>query len=81
MAWPRPLICSLRLVATVLKSPAQEQNADLAQLTLAEIPVTVTGTADAPRVRPDLQGLVKSQLQEKAKDLIKDKLKGFFGTH
>jgi hypothetical protein len=43
--------------------------------------VTVTGTADAPKVRPDLQGLVKSQLQQKAKDLIKDKLKGLFGTH
>ncbi|HEY4339953.1 MAG TPA: AsmA family protein [Steroidobacteraceae bacterium] len=71
----------LRLVATVLKEPPQAQGADLAQLTLAEIPVTVTGTADAPKVRPDLQGLVKSQLQQKAKDLIKDKLKGLFGTH
>jgi AsmA protein len=71
----------LHLVATVLKAPPNAQGTDLAQLTLAEIPVTVTGTADDPKVRPDLQGLLKSQLQHKAKDLIKDKLKGFFGTH
>jgi AsmA protein len=71
----------LHLVATVLKAPPNAQGTDLAQLTLAEIPVTVTGTANDPKVRPDLQGLLKSQLQEKAKELLKDKLKGFFGTH
>jgi AsmA protein len=71
----------LHLTATVLKAPPNAQSTDLAQLTLAAIPVTVSGTANDPKVRPDLQGLLKSQLQEKAKDLLKDKLKGFFGTH
>ncbi len=71
----------LHLVATVLKAPPSTQGTDLSHLTLAEIPVTITGTANDPKVRPDLQGLIKSQLRQKAKDLIKDKLKGFFGTH
>ena len=76
----------LHLVATVLKAPQGSQGSqgtDLSQLTLAAIPVTVTGTADDPKVRPDLQGLIKSQLQQKARDIIKnqlgDKLKGLFG--
>ncbi len=75
----------LNLVATVLKAPVNSQGTDVSQLTLAAIPVSVTGTADAPRVRPDIQGVVKSQVEQKAKDLIKNKLnerlKGLFGTH
>ncbi len=75
----------LQLKATILKAPPASPGADLSQLTLAEIPVSVTGTADSPKVRPDLQGLVKSQLKQKAQDLLKgklnDKLKGLFGTH
>ena len=75
----------LKLVATVLKAPADSTAADLSPLMLAQIPVSVTGTAGQPKVRPDVQGILKSQLQQKAKDLIKDKLndrlKGFFGTH
>jgi AsmA protein len=75
----------LRLLATILKAPPASQGTDLAQLTLAEIPVSVSGTADSPKVRPDLQGLMKSQLKQKAQDLIKgklnDRLKGIFGTH
>jgi AsmA protein len=54
-------------------------------LTLAAIPVSVTGSADDPKVRPDMQNLVKSQLKQKAQDLIKgklnDQLKGLLGTH
>ncbi|MGC1457974.1 MAG: AsmA family protein [Steroidobacteraceae bacterium] len=75
----------LQLKATILKAPPASPGADLSQLTLAEIPVSVTGTADSPKVRPDLQGLIKSQLKQKAQDLVKgklnDKLKGLFGTH
>ena len=75
----------LHLVATVLKAPPDSQGAGLSQLTLAAIPVTVTGTVSDPKVRPDLQGLIKSQLQQKARDIIRnklgDKLKGLFGTH
>ncbi len=73
----------LKLVTTVLKGPANPSGTDLSELTLAAIPVSVTGTMSEPKVRPDLQGLVKSQLKQKASDLIKnklnDKLKGLFG--
>jgi AsmA protein len=75
----------LHLTATILKAPPGSANADLSQLTLAAIPVTISGTADSPKVRPDMQGLIKSQLKQKAQDLIKgklnDQLKGLFGTH
>lgn len=75
----------LHLTATILKAPPSSPGADLSQLTLAAIPVTISGTADNPKVRPDMQGLVKSQLKQKAQDLIKgklnDQLKGLFGTH
>jgi AsmA protein len=67
----------LQLKATILKAPPASAGAELSHLTLAEIPVTVTGTADNPKVRPDLQGLIKSQLKHKAQGL----LKGLFGTH
>jgi AsmA protein len=70
----------LKLKAAILKAPPGSPGADLSALTLAEIPVTVTGTADQPKVRPDLQGLIKSQLKQKAQDLLKSKLKGLFGT-
>jgi len=73
----------LKLVATVLKAPGNAAGTDLSDLTLAAIPVAITGTATEPKVRPDLQGIVKSQLQQKARDLLKDKLndrlKGLFG--
>ncbi|HEV2703618.1 MAG TPA: AsmA family protein [Steroidobacteraceae bacterium] len=71
----------LRLKATILKAPPGSPGADLSALTLAEIPVSITGTADQPKVRPDLQGLIKSQLKQKAQDLLKGKLKGLFGIH
>lgn len=70
----------LKLKATILKAPPGSPGADLSALTLAEIPVSVTGTADQPKVRPDLQGLIKSQLKQKAQDYLKGKLKGLFGT-
>jgi AsmA protein len=75
----------IHLTATVLKAPPAAPGADLSPLTLAAIPVAVTGTANDPKVRPDLQGLLKSQLKQKAQELIKgklnDQLKGLFGTH
>lgn len=67
------------LIATVLKAPPSAQGSGLSQLTLAEIPVQVTGTASSPKVLPDVQGILKSQLKQKLQNTLQDKLKGFLG--
>ena len=50
---------------------------------LADIPVIITGTMTAPKVRPDLEGLAKAQVQQQldkhkqdALHLLQDQLKG-----
>jgi hypothetical protein len=48
-------------------------------LTLADIPVEISGTMDSPKVLPDLQGILKSKLKQKLQDTIQDKLKGLLG--
>ncbi len=64
------------LKATVLKSaPAAAQN--LSGLTLAEIPVKISGTIAHPTVRPDLEALAKKRVQQelnKHKDELQQKL-------
>jgi AsmA protein len=67
------------IVATVLKAPPSGSGANLSALTLGGIPVEITGSASDPKVRPDLQGLVRSQLKQKLQDTVQDKLKGLFG--
>ena len=44
-----------------------------------KIPATVTGTFGDPTVRPDVAALAKGQLADKAKDVLKSKLKDLFG--
>lgn len=80
-----------RLNAAVLKIPAEdkmaEQTQDIVGLT---IPVRITGTISDPKVRPDLEGLLKEKakqkideekqkLEEKLKNKLQDKLKGLLG--
>ncbi len=43
-----------------------------------QIPIKVTGPVADPAVRPDLDAFLKSQLGQKVRDLVKDKLKGLF---
>jgi AsmA protein len=77
-----------RLVAEVYKLPAAEEAA-LADLKAAEIPVTITGTLAEMKVRPDVEGYLKARfkkkvdekVEEKKEELKKkldDKLKGLF---
>lgn len=66
-----------QVTATVLKAPP-EADSNLTGLTLAAIPVNITGTYDDPKVRPDLAGLARARLQkevDRRKDEVKDKLK------
>jgi AsmA protein len=75
----------------VLKIPAEDKLAestqDIAGLT---VPVKITGTIADPKVRPDVEGLIKEKAKqrideekekviEKAKEKLQDKLKGLFG--
>jgi len=64
-----------RIVTQVYKVPAEETGSDLRDLRAAEIPVTITGTLDDMKVRPDLGGILKSRLKEEAKKRLGDKLK------
>ena len=78
------------LTASVLKIPAEGVGADAQDIVGFQIPVLVSGTFAAPKVRPDVAGLVKARVQQeidKRKDEVKqqlqeklqDKLKGLFG--
>jgi AsmA protein len=62
--------------ATVLKTPAAAAQ-NIVGLTLAEIPVKITGTISRPAVRPDLAGMAKQRVQQelsKHKDELQQKL-------
>ncbi|HEY4370177.1 MAG TPA: AsmA family protein [Steroidobacteraceae bacterium] len=80
-----------RLVASVVRIP--QEGADTAQMqdmVDAQIPVKVTGSLTAPKVRPDIEGYVKDRakqelkkqqdkVEEKVKKKLGDKLKDLFG--
>ena len=64
-----------RIVTQVYGVPAGETGSDLRDLRAAEIPVTITGTLDDMKVRPDLGGMLKSRVKEEVKKKLGDKLK------
>lgn len=78
-----------RLVTEIYKLPESDE-ATMADLKAAEIPVTITGTLADMKVRPDVEGYLKSRFKkevdkkvdEKKEELKKklgDKLKGLLG--
>ena len=67
------------IVATILKAPPSAQGSELSQLTIADIPVEISGTMNDPKVRPDLQGILKSKLKQKLQDTVKGRLQGILG--
>jgi len=66
------------IVATILKAAPSSRGADLSQLTLAGVPVEISGTMNDPKVRPDLAGLLKSNAKHELEDTLKSKLHGLF---
>lgn len=77
-----------QVTTTVLKAPPGAEG-DAAGLTLAAIPVNVTGTFENPKVRPDLEGIAKARLkqevekqkgkiEEQVRDKVQDKLRNLF---
>jgi hypothetical protein len=62
------------LVTTILKSAPSAQGTALSELALADIPVDIGGTMTEPTVRPDLRGILKSQMNQKFKDTLQNQL-------
>ena len=72
-----------RLVASVLKIPREGADATQMQdMVDAQIPVKVTGSLNAPKVRPDIEGYVKERAKQELKkqqDKVEDKVKKKLG--
>jgi AsmA protein len=79
-----------RLVTEIYRLPEGDEAASMGDLKAAEIPVTITGTLADMKVRPDVEGYLKSRFKkevdekvdEKKEELKKklgDKLKGLLG--
>jgi AsmA protein len=80
------------LDATVLKIPDNAADAaGASDMSGYTIPVVVTGSFGAPKVRPDVEGLLKAraqqeldkrkdELKKKLQDKLQEKLKGLFGN-
>jgi len=66
------------ILATLLKTPPSPHGAGLSQPSLAQIPVEISGTMNDPKVRPDLGGLLKSDVKHKIEETLKNKLQGLF---
>jgi AsmA protein len=62
------------VIATILKAPPSARGATQPELTLADIPVEISGTMADPKVRPDLQGILKSKLKQQLQDTLENKL-------
>jgi AsmA protein len=73
-------------ISTLVRQvPASGSGATLGSLRSIEIPVTVTGSVQNYKVRPDLAGMAKGrarqeveQQKDRLKDKLKDKLKDLF---
>jgi AsmA protein len=64
------------VTAAVLRAPP-DADSDIAALEKAAIPVKVTGTFTDPKIRPDLAGLVKAEVQkvvDEKKEEVKEKV-------
>ena len=70
---------STNLAAKTLDFALLADTLRMAGDTPIQIPVKVTGNIADPTVRPDVEALAKSQLRQKLKDVLQDKLKGLFG--
>ncbi len=58
-----------------LEQATQEEINDFKK---AEIPLKVTGSLASPKVRPDVEALLRQQVEDEIKDKLEDKLKDLF---
>jgi AsmA protein len=61
------------VTAEVYRIPAEGAGAEMGDLKALEIPMTITGTLAEPKVRPDLDALVKQRVKEKVKEEVEEK--------
>lgn len=52
---------------------------ELEDFTKVEIPLKITGSLESPKVRPDMEKLLRDQVEKDVEDKLKDKLKDLFG--
>ncbi|HEU4530839.1 MAG TPA: AsmA family protein [Steroidobacteraceae bacterium] len=57
-----------RLTANITEVPPEGAGAEMASLRSAQIPVRVSGTLQDLKIRPDVQGLAKAQVNEKVEE-------------
>lgn len=69
------------LKARVFEKPEALQQAtpeEIADFTKTVIPLKITGSLSSPKVRPDVEALLRQRVEEDVKDAIEDKLKDLF---
>ena len=69
------------LRARVYKKPEALEGAtqeEVDDFTKAVIPLKITGTLTAPKVRPDVEELLRQRVEEELEEKLKDKLKELF---
>jgi AsmA protein len=62
-----------RVNAEVYKIPPEGAGAEMGELKAVDIPMTITGTLAEPKVRPDLDVLVKQRVKEKVDEEVEKK--------
>ena len=62
-----------QLTASLLKGPVGASH--VGSQTLADIPLTVTGSMSDPKVRPDVESLAKARVKQQLQQMLQDKLK------
>ena len=69
------------LKARVFEKPEALQEAtpeEIADFTKTVIPLKITGSLASPKVRPDVEALLRQRVEEEVKDALEDKLKDLF---
>jgi hypothetical protein len=61
------------LVAEVYKLPPEGDSVDLSDLKAAEIPISIRGTLDDLKVRPDVGKLVGARVRQEVTERVQDK--------
>ncbi len=69
------------LTARVYDRPEANEAAtpeEIEDFTKTVIPLKITGSLESPKVVPDVEALLRQQVEEEIEDVLKDKLKGLF---
>jgi len=62
-----------RLVTLVYEVPVDGAGSELADLKSLEVPITITGTLDDMKVRPDVESVVKARVRQEVTEKVQEK--------